>query len=67
MAVANSFSFLGPDVDMVLNSGAATFAASREGQGSSNPGPDADGALCQHQELLVSIFPFTGEKYIAAL
>lgn len=55
------------NVDMMLNSEAATFAPSRKGQGTSNPGTDADGALCQHQELLVSIFPFMGEKYIAVL
>lgn len=49
----------------MLGSEAGKFSAS--GKGQSIPGPDADGALSQHRELLVPIFCIMGEKYIAVL
>ena len=52
-------------VESMLGSEAGKFTAS--GKGQSIPGPDADGALSQHRELLVPIFCIMGEKYIAVL
>lgn len=50
-----------PNVDMMLNREAVTFAASRKGQGSGTPGPDADGRYANTRSCLLHL-SFYGRK-----